>query len=144
MRKKVSSTACLGSKFRISGKLGDFSAEVDQPVNSGGDGSAPSPLDYMLFSIAACQATLARIIAMQNKIDLRDYTVTVEGELDTDVLLGKSTEMRCGFASIRTLVTIDADLNAEEKLRFAQEVEHRCPVSENIRNSTPTTLEIIE
>ncbi len=142
MVKKVVSSATLGDKFQISGTLGKFTAQVDQPAAAGGDDTAPTPLDYMLFSIAACQATIARIVAMQKQIDLRAYSVEIEGELETDVLLGKSTSARCGFSSINVKVTIDADLSAEEKQQFAEEVDRRCPVSENVQNTTPLHLEV--
>ena len=138
--KKVVASASLKEKFRISGQVGGFDVHVDQPSAAGGDGSAPTPLDYLLFSLAACQGTLARIVAMQRRIDLRAYNVHVEGELDTDVLLGKSTDARCGFQSIRVTVEIDADLDDEEKRQFVEEVDRRCPVSENLANQTPVTV----
>ena len=33
---------------------GGFTAETDQPVERGGDGTAPSPFDLFLCSLAAC------------------------------------------------------------------------------------------
>ncbi len=143
MLKKVTATASLGAKFHISGRMGKFEAHVDQPANAGGDDTAPTPLDYVLFSMAACQATIARIIAMQRRIVLRAYDVEVSGELDTDVLLGKSDTVRCGFQSIHVRVRMDADMSAEEKRAFLAEVDRRCPVSENLHHVTPIHLELV-
>lgn len=143
MRKKVTTSASLGPKFQIAGRLGKFEAQVDQPTYAGGDDTAATPLDYLLFSMAACQATLARIVALQKRIDLRAYEVEVEGELETDVLLGKSESERCGFQSLKVRVRMDADMSDEEKRAFIEEVDRRCPVSENLHNATPVTLELV-
>lgn len=143
MLKKVQATASLAQKFNISGQMGKFQAHVDQPAYAGGDDTAPTPLDYLLFSMAACQATIARIIAMQRRIDLRAYEVEVTGELDTDVLLGKSNSTRCGFQAFTVRVHMDADMTDEEKRAFIAEVDSRCPVSENLHYETPIQVELV-
>lgn len=143
MKKKVEVRASLGAKFRIEGTMGKHSAVVDQPADAYGDDGGATPLQYILFSLGACQATLARIIAMQKRIELKKFDVTVEGELDTDVLLGKSSGVRCGFEGITVRVDMDADMTDEQKREFIHEVDRRCPVSENILNATPVKLELV-
>lgn len=142
MNKKVEVSASLKEKFRIEGQMGKHSAVVDQPKEAFGDDAGATPLQYILFSMAACQATLARIIAMQKRIDLRKYEVSVEGELDTDVLLGKSDAARCGFQKIHVRIEMDADMSEDEKNAFIHEVDKRCPVSENLLNSTPIEISL--
>jgi len=41
-----------GKKVRAA--YGGFTVETDQPVERGGDGTAPSPFDLFLCSLAAC------------------------------------------------------------------------------------------
>lgn len=144
MRKTVTITASLGEKFAITGGLGHFEARVDQPRDAGGEDSAPTPLDYLLFSLAACQATLARIVAMQRRVDLRKFDVRVEADLETDALLGKSDSERSGFQSITVTVDMDADLDAEGRRAFIEEVDRRCPVSENLHHTTPLTIRLAD
>jgi putative redox protein len=38
---------------------------------------------------------------------------------------------------------IDADMTRQEKEDFIQEVESRCPVSDNIASITPVVIEVV-
>lgn len=60
----------------------------------------------------------------------------VEGDLDTMVLMGKNTDDRAGFQEIRVVVDVDADMSREEKEKFVQDVELRCPVTDNIKHGS--------
>lgn len=68
----------------------------------------------------------------------------VEGDIDSDVLLGRRDDVRAGFSELRVRVDIDADLTLEEKERFLHEVDRRCPISENLAHSTPVRIEVAE
>ena len=85
-------------------------------------------------------AAIGRIIANQSKIAVRGIEVSIEGELDTDRLLGKPSDKRTGFSSIAARVKIDADLSLVEKETFLRKIEERCPVSENLANVTPVSI----
>ena len=86
--------------------------------------------------------TVGRIIARQKRITLRAMEVSVDGDVDMEVLLGKSKANRPGFGGIRVVVKIDADLSPEEKKVFLAELEARCPVSDNLKNATPVSVEL--
>jgi uncharacterized OsmC-like protein len=106
----------------------------------GGTDAGPTPLDYLLVSLGACIGTISRIVAMQKKITLRGMNVTVEGDINTDGLLGKSSDDPVGFKEIRVIADLDADMSAEEKEAFLHEVDARCPVSFNLLNSTSVKI----
>ena len=91
---------------------------VDQPVAGGGTDSGPTPLEYLFVSLASCVVTIGHIIARQRHLPVHKIEVHVDGELDTDVLMGKSTETRAGFSAIRVHTKIDADMCQEEKEQF--------------------------
>lgn len=95
----------------------------------------------MHFPLQAAFQCIARIAAKQKGISMRGIEVSVSGDLDTDVLLGKITTNRAGFQSFTIGVNLDADLTPEQKKEFLEEVERRCPVSENTSN--PTTLKLV-
>lgn len=68
--------------------------------------------------------------------------VRVSGELDVETLLGKSQANRAGFTGLKVIAKIDADLTPEEKVQFLEEVDRRCPISENLKSLTPVTFEV--
>jgi len=142
--KKVQVGMTLGPKFGMESKIRDHVIRVDQPRTSGGDDTGPTPLEYLLVSLAGCIGTVGRIIANQRHFPLRSMDVQIEGDLDTEVLLGKKKEPRSGFIGIRALVKIDADMSAEEKRKLLHEIDERCPISDNIANATPVSVELVE
>jgi putative redox protein len=135
--KTVSIDAVQLEGFKIETKCGQHIAYVDQPIAGGGTDSGPSPLDYLFISLAGCIVTIGHIIAKQRKLPVRKIEVRVEGTLDTDVLMGKRTDVRAGFPAIQVHVNIDADMSQEAKEQFLHDIDARCPISDNILNITP-------
>lgn len=105
---------------------------IDQPKMAGGNDEGPNPLEVFLSTLPACICAIGRIIANQRRIDLRGIRVEVEGDIDKDFLLGKTTEGRAGFTELRSFVTIDADLTNEEKEALLHDIETRCPIADNM------------
>jgi uncharacterized OsmC-like protein len=113
---------------------------IDQPQAMGGTDTGPSPLAYAFVALGGCLVTIAKIVAGQKKIDLRRVEVEVSGDLNLDVLRGKEKNELAGFTSITTNVKVDADLTEEEKKVFLEEIDLRCPISDNLRN--PSSVEV--
>lgn len=142
--KTVEINAVLGSGMKIECRAGRHTVLIDQPKTGGGTDTGPTPLEYLLCSMAGCIGSIGRIVAHQKKIVLRGMEVTVSGALDTDVLLGRSKQSRAGFDGITVRVKIDADLTDEQKREFLKEVDERCPVSDNLRQITTITSEVVK
>ncbi|WP_027858869.1 OsmC family protein [Marinobacterium jannaschii] len=134
--KTISVTATMGAGYAIHADIRDHQVAIDQPTAGGGTNEGPTPLEYFLFSLGGCIASIARIAASQQKIDLRAMQVTVSGDLDPAGLLGKATPNRAGFQEIRVTASIDCDLSAEAQAEFLDEVCLRCPLHDNIKLST--------
>lgn len=141
--KTVEIKAVMGAGMKIECQAGRHNMLIDQPKAAGGSDAGPTPLEYLLCSLAGCIGSIGRIVAHQKKIALRGMEITVSGSLDTDVLLGRSREARAGFGGITVRVKIDADLTDEQKREFLKEVDERCPVSDNLRQITTITSEVV-
>ena len=132
-----------GAGFRTECRAGKHRVIIDQPAPAGGTDAGPTPLDVQLMSLGGCVAAIGRIIANQRKLAVRGIEVTVEGAIDTDGLLGKSSGNRVGFCAITARVKIDADMSAEEKEKFLHDIDARCPISENLQNVTPVSMILV-
>lgn len=139
------------STIKLNAKMGEgFRTEIgcshpfviDQPKNSGGTDEGANPLEIFLASLPACLCAIGRIIAMQRKINLRGIEVEVEGDIDKDFLLGKTTAGRAGFTEIRSIVKIDADLTDDEKTAFLHDIEKRCPIADNMAEKSVLKAEV--
>jgi len=140
--KTVGVTANITDGFTIETKARNHTLYIDQPEAAGGKDKGPTPLEYIFFALAGCIATIGKIMARQRGIDLKGIDVKVEGSLDTDVLLGKSKDGRAGFRDVKVIAKIDADMTKEEKVKFLEEIDERCPISDNIIHATPCTFEV--
>ncbi|MFA5181310.1 MAG: OsmC family protein [Syntrophales bacterium] len=140
--KTVSIEAKLGGKFKVEVKAGNHTLCIDQPQAGGGADEGPNPIEYLFASLAGCIGTVGRIIATQKRIKLNGMDMKIEGVFDTEIILGKSKENRPGLTGINVTLNIDADMTKEEKKAFVEEIETRCPVSDNIENVTPVKIEV--
>jgi len=143
-KKNVSIEASVGETFEVSLKARKHELIIDQTESGGGKDKGPSPLEYLFFALGGCICTVARIVAKQQRLEVRNVTTRVEGELDLDVLMGKNKEARPGFSGIKVYTKIDADMTREEKEAFLKEVDARCPVSDNLHGQTPVEVVIDE
>ncbi len=127
--------------FEIETTARQFKAIIDQPKISGGNDAGPNPLEYMFMSLAGCIITVGKIIAKQEHLPVRNIQVIIEGDLDADVLMGKSNNgHRAGFNGVTVNTMIDADMSQAEKEAFLQKIDARCPISDNLHNLTPVKL----
>lgn len=109
---------------------------IDQPAAMGGEGLGPNPMEIFLSSLPACICAIGRIIANQERLAVNAIEVDVEGDIDKDVLLGKTEEGRAGFVEIRAFVKIDAEMTDEEKEDYLERITKRCPIADNIMNAS--------
>ena len=107
---------------------------VDEPAALGGDDTAMNPVELLLSALGACQSIVARTYADQFDIDLKDFRVELEGDLDTDGFLNKA-DVRSGFSNIRSTYHIDTDAPEEKVAEFLQFLEKHCPVGDTIENA---------
>ena len=140
--KQIKVSTRMDAKSRVEAKVREHSLVIDQPAAGGGENGGPTPLETLLFALAGCISHISKIVAVQRKIILRGVNVDVEGELDLNYLMGKTTEGRAGFSSFRAYVELDADLSVAEKQDFLKEVDRRCPVSDNLLHGGQVVVEL--
>ena len=78
---------------RVYANYGGFTIETDQPVRSGGSGSAPSPFDLFLASIGTCAGIYALGFMQQRGVDPEGSKLTVRTHFDPAVGLIDKVEL---------------------------------------------------
>ncbi len=141
-KKEVSVKTELKDNFKLVSKTRDHKAITDQPGKMGDD-QGPTPLEYLFISLGGCIGTIGKIVAKEKGIDLKNMEVKIDGHLNPNVLFGKNEEERAGFQNIKVKTKIEADMTEEEKKEFIEEVDERCPISDNISNQSPIKFEIV-
>ncbi len=117
---------------------------IDQPKAAGGNDEGPNPLEVFLSSLGGCICAIGRIISTQKRLDVDRIDVKIEGDIDKDYLLGKTEEGRAGFTQIRAFVDVKAEMSQSEKEDFVKEIQKRCPIADNILNTSIIAPQVLE
>ncbi len=129
------------SATKINLRAGRFSMIIDEPAPMGGTDEGPTPVQVLLMSLAGCLSITGHAVAQQRGLKLNDMKIKIEGAMNPCAFMGISFDERAGFQEIN--VTIDADFDGasqEEQEAWLEETEKRCPVTDNIKDSTRIKL----
>lgn len=119
-----------------------FKLIVDEPEELGGTNQAPNPVEYILAGYAGCINVVAHITAKEFNINLQDLKISIDGDLNPARLFGQSYQDRAGYQAINVQLHTTSTIDEQVKIKWLQEIENRCPVNDNLRNSTPVNFSL--
>lgn len=122
---------------RMKLKSGKFELIIDEPTYMGGTDVGPSPIQVLLMSLAGCINVTGHEVAKQRGMKLNSMKIKIDGTMNPCTFIGCSYEERAGFQNINLNVDADfEDATPEEIDSWLKETESRCPVTDNLREST--------
>ena len=107
---------------------------------TGGDGSFVCSGDMLLEALVACAGVTLRAVATSIGVNLRDATVTAEGDLDFRGTLGVAKETPVGFQRIRLAFDLATDASEEQLATLIRLTERYCVVFQTLRRSPEMTV----
>lgn len=110
-----------------------FKMVLDEPEDLGGTNKGMNPVEALLCALGSCQSIVAAAFAAQQGINLQEFWVELEGDLDPDGFMGLS-DVRPGFLEIRFKMHIKSDSPEDKVKEFAKFIEKRCPVGDSLGN----------
>ena len=123
--------------MRMKIKSGKFEMIIDEPENMGGSNMGPSPIQVLLMSLAGCINITGHQVARQRGMKLNGMKIKIDGSMNPCTFIGCSYEERAGFQNINLKVDADFENATPEEIdSWLKETESRCPVTDNIREST--------
>lgn len=117
----------------------NFEFIIDEPQSLGGTDTGPNPVEALLGALGACQAIVARVYAKKFDIQLEDFRVELEGDLDLDGFF-KRSDVRPGYSDIRYTFHIKTNSPKERVEQFVEFLEQTCPVGDTIANTVNLQL----
>lgn len=122
-----------GEGLKVLTKSRSFSIIQDEPKSLGGTDLGMSPVETLLSALGACQAIVASAFAKFHNVDLQDFRVEIEGDIDLDGFRGKKG-IRPGFQEIRYKMYFKTSDPLEKIEKFVEFIENTCPVGDSIEN----------
>jgi len=120
-------------KFEQSIVAGTHRYLADEPVSAGGNGSGPSPYEYLLAALGACTAMTIRLYAEHKKLPLKRVAV----HLTHDKIHAadcESCETKEGkIDRIEREITLEGDLSAEQRAQLMG-IADKCPVHRTLHS----------
>jgi uncharacterized OsmC-like protein len=110
-----------------------FRIIIDEPPGMGGTDRGMSPVELLLCSLGSCQSIVAAFFAGRAGVNLQDFRVELEGDLDPAGITGRGTA-RPGFLEIRYKMFLKTDSPPENVKKLMEMVRTRCPVGDSINN----------
>ena len=107
---------------------------------TGGSGTQACSGDMLLEALVACAGVTLKAVSTALQINLKDATVTAEGDLDFRGTLGVAKDAPVGFREIRLRFDLDTEASAEQKKKLIELTERYCVVLQTIRNAPPVQV----
>lgn len=107
---------------------------------TGGSGAQACSGDMLLEALVACAGVTLRAVATARGIDLRDATISAEGDLDFRGTLGVAKEAPVGFRAIRLRFDLDTGAGEEERRKLIETTERYCVVLQTLRSAPPVSV----
>lgn len=137
---KISAHSASPAKTIV--KARNFQIIVDEPASLGGSNEGPNPVEYVLASLAGCLNVMGHVVAGEMGFELRGVKIDISGDLNPDRLFGKSFDERAGYKNIEVKMTPDCDADKATLEKWIETVDARCPVSDNLSNTTPVQFKL--
>jgi uncharacterized OsmC-like protein len=117
-----------------------FKIFQDEPPELGGLDGAPSPLEFILAAHGGCLSYMTFYIGKELGIEVKGTEIEIEASLNPAKFAGADRQVRAGYQAFNVSIKVHADATPEQLQKLQEEVEARCPVSDNIANATPVHI----
>ena len=125
----------IGEGITCKVETGKALVEAGLHPATGGDGLSACSGDMLLEALAACAGVTLRAVATAIGVDLRDATISAEGDLDFRGTLGVKKEIAVGFKNIRLNFELDCDADHEQLAALLKLTERYCVVYQTLSNA---------
>lgn len=119
-----------------------FKFVIDEPEGLGGNDEAANPVEFLLAAYAGCLNVMGHIVAKELGFKLNKLSINIDGNLNPAKVFGQPTQDRAGYKQIRVSIIPEADIDDDTLNTWLETVESRCPVNDNLSNSTPISIQL--
>lgn len=130
------------SAAKFVGKTRQFRLIVDEPTDLGGTDEHANPVEYLLAGLAGCINVVGHLVAKELGFSIQKLHIEVTGNINPNKLFGVSDAERAGFKEIELKLVPETNASIETLAEWLRIVQERCPVKDNLTNSTPVKVSV--
>ena len=109
---------------------------------TGGNALSACSGDMLLEALVACAGVTLSAVATALGIELRDATLSAEGDLDFRGTLGVAKDVPVGFQAIRLIINLNTDASAEQIDTLIRLTERYCVVYQTLARPAMITVDV--
>ena len=128
----LKANAQIGAGITCKVETGSAMVEAGLHPATGGDGLSLCSGDMLLEALVACAGVTLGAVATAIGVDLRDASISAEGDLDFRGTLGVAKEAAVGFQEIRLHFNLDTDADQDQLDSLIKLTERYCVVYQTI------------
>ncbi len=132
----------LKEGMKVESNSRNFTMVLDEPPTLGGKDEGMNPVEAVLCALGSCQCIMARAMATKMRVELIDFWVELEGDLDPEGFKG-SEEVRPGFQNVRAKFHVKANASDEKIEKLIKNIERFCPVGDTLEHGVSLTAKYI-
>lgn len=130
----------IGEGITCKVETGKALVEAGLHPATGGSGLSACSGDMLLEALVACAGVTLGAVATAIGVELRDATVSAEGDLDFRGTLGVAKETPVGFKNIRLKFDLDTDADQERVTSLIRLTERYCVVYQTLSSAPEITI----
>jgi uncharacterized OsmC-like protein len=128
----LSAKSRIGEGITCKVETGKSLVEAGLHPATGGSGLSACSGDMLLEALVACAGVTLGAVATSIGVELRDATISAEGDLDFRGTLAVAKDAPVGFKSIRLKFDLDSDADDEQLASLIRLTERYCVVYQTL------------
>ncbi|CAM1371337.1 OsmC family protein [Tenacibaculum xiamenense] len=129
MNRTITSEVTLTEKkYLAKAKMRNHFAVIDEPLESGGTDTAPTPVEYLLTAIGGCVSITLRMYAERKGWDL--------GEIKVKVSQKEKLGPKGIKKSLVEEISFEKEVTNEQRKKLI-EIAGKCPIAKMVKGETP-------
>jgi uncharacterized OsmC-like protein len=119
-----------------------FVFDADHPAVLVGNDNGPTPVEFVLHSLAACLTAGLANIAAARKVTLTEVRSTITGDIDLNGILGLDRSVRNGYEQVNVRFEIKGDASPEVLRQLVEQARARSAVYDVITNGVNVSIDV--
>ncbi len=130
----------IGEGITCNVETGKALVEAGLHPATGGTGLSACSGDMLLEALVACAGVTLRAVATAIGVELRDATISAEGDLDFRGTLAVAKDVSVGFKAIRLKFDLDSDADKAQLTSLIRLTERYCVVYQTLTSKPNITI----